>query len=234
MGSQQGGILSYCCGLPVSPSIRHVLLDGLHHWYIPVHTKRLALGIPRERFSASATSAFSTCGPDFQRHSLHTAQLGGGPSRWIPLPLSGLSSPHLQTPLPAAFLPSGYISRSYGGSVDLIRGFTKLPKGVGDRIYFSFSSVINGRARDKLLERLRAVPLERLLVESDQNSPAGVDPGLRAILEAVAEARGITVEEAAVATTNNFREFYGTCIERMEAVRTAVASDSRDGAAAAR
>ncbi|GLI64939.1 hypothetical protein VaNZ11_008340 [Volvox africanus] len=120
--------------------------------------------------------------------------------------------------------PPRIMLHSYGGSVDLIKGFTKLPKGVGSRIYFSFSSVINGRARDKLLERLRAVPLERLLVESDQNSPLGVDPGLRAILEAVAEARGIAIEDAAAATTNNFLEFYGTCIERMEATQTAVAS----------
>ncbi|GIM00902.1 hypothetical protein Vretimale_5797 [Volvox reticuliferus] len=33
--------------------------------------------------------------------------------------------------------PPKIMLHSYGGSVDLIRGFTKLPKGVGDRIYFS-------------------------------------------------------------------------------------------------
>lgn len=49
---------------------------------------------------------------------------------------------------------------SYGGSVDMITSFTKLPQ-VGDRFYFSFSSVINGRQRDKMIARIKAVPDDR-------------------------------------------------------------------------
>eukprot|EP00198_Chlamydomonas_reinhardtii_P014418 XP_001703755.1 predicted protein [Chlamydomonas reinhardtii] len=72
--------------------------------------------------------------------------------------------------------PPKIMLHSYGGSVDLVKGFTRLPGGLGERIYFSFSDVINGRKpgqRAKLLQRLAAVPAERLLLESDQNSPAG-------------------------------------------------------------
>ncbi|PNH03434.1 hypothetical protein TSOC_010501 [Tetrabaena socialis] len=110
---------------------------------------------------------------------------------------------------------------SYGGSVDLVRGFTCLPGGVGERVYFSFSSVINDRpgpARAKLLARLAAVPLSRLLIESDQNTPGAVDAGLLAILGAAAEARGMGVEEVAQATTANFRRFYGASLAAMAPV----------------
>lgn len=110
-------------------------------------------------------------------------------------------------------------SHSYGGSVDLVKGFTKLPKGVGDRIYFSFSAVINARgsgaAYGKLLERVRAVPERRLLVESDQCTAAAVDGGLYDMLGIVAEARGWSVERAAEVTTANFREFYAASLQAM-------------------
>ncbi|EFJ49275.1 hypothetical protein VOLCADRAFT_90028 [Volvox carteri f. nagariensis] len=146
--------------------------------------------------------------------------------------------------------PPKVMLHSYGGSVDLIRGFTKLPGGVGERVYFRrvdclpptrrfLKSTLHARAptptptptrclpaavsppssmaelATKLLERLRAAPLERLLVESDQCSPRRVDSGLRDILEAVAEARGISLEQAAAATSENFRTFYATSLERM-------------------
>ncbi len=46
--------------------------------------------------------------------------------------------------------------------------FCSLGKGIGPRIYFSFSSAINGRTPDKLRARIAAVPDDRLLLESDQ------------------------------------------------------------------
>ncbi len=54
-------------------------------------------------------------------------------------------------------------------------------------------------------------------MESDQNSPAAVDGGLREILAAVAEARGMALEEAAGATADNFRDFFATSLELMVA-----------------
>jgi hypothetical protein len=42
-------------------------------------------------------------------------------------------------------VPPAVMLHSFGGSTEVIRGFVKgLPGGVGARIYFSFSSVING------------------------------------------------------------------------------------------
>lgn len=69
--------------------------------------------------------------------------------------------------------------------------------------------------RDRLLERLRAVPIRRLLVESDESSPTRVDSGLLEVLRMVAEARDMSLEEAAAEAADTFRDFYGTCLEHM-------------------
>ncbi|KAG2449891.1 hypothetical protein HYH02_005413 [Chlamydomonas schloesseri] len=123
--------------------------------------------------------------------------------------------------------PPKIMLHSYGGSVDLIKGFTKMPGGLGERIYFSFSDVINGRKpgqREKLLERLAAVPAGRLLLESDQNSPAGIDSGLVDILGAVAEARGVSVDAAAEAAAATFRDFFDSCLSAMPTAAAAGAA----------
>ena len=76
--------------------------------------------------------------------------------------------------------PPRVMLHSYGGSADMLRAFLKLPT-VGGRFYFSFSHVINAdkekHAPAKLLERLRAVPDDRLLLESDRGSALDIDPG---------------------------------------------------------
>ena len=67
-------------------------------------------------------------------------------------------------------------------------------------------------------------------MESDQNSPTEVDAGLLSILALVAEARGMSLEEAAAATSDNFREFYAGSLERMgetEAAEDGVGGEGR-------
>jgi hypothetical protein len=63
--------------------------------------------------------------------------------------------------------PPAVMLHSYGGSPEEVARFVALP-GVGPRVFFSFSSAINGRNPDKLAARIRAVPDDRLLLESDQ------------------------------------------------------------------
>ncbi len=62
---------------------------------------------------------------------------------------------------------------------------------------------------------MRAVPEQRLLVESDQCTAAAVDGGLYDMLGIVAEARGWSLERAAEVTTANFREFYADSLPAM-------------------
>ncbi|MEW5300119.1 MAG: hypothetical protein WDW36_003073 [Sanguina aurantia] len=117
----------------------------------------------------------------------------------------------LQSRTPAT-LPPRIMLHSYGGSKEMVMAFTRL-KHVGSRVYFSFSSVVNGGGRggDKLLARIAAVPCDRLLLESDQTSPLVVDKALMEVAEIVAEARGWTVQEAQEICCANFREFYSGC-----------------------
>lgn len=63
--------------------------------------------------------------------------------------------------------PTKIMLHSYGGSVEEIPRFYKLP-GIGDRVYYSFSHAINHRTPDKLRARIAAVPDDKLLIESDQ------------------------------------------------------------------
>jgi TatD DNase family protein len=79
-------------------------------------------------------------------------------------------------------------------------------------LYVSFSGVVSFKKSDELREIAREVPLDRLLVETDApflapephrgrtNEPAYVVH----TVDAVAKARGITAEEIATATTENF------------------------------
>eukprot|EP00959_Pyramimonas_sp_CCMP1952_P465773 9488906-Pyramimonas_sp.AAC.1 len=72
--------------------------------------------------------------------------------------------------------PPKVMLHSFGGSHEMIKGFIKLPK-IGNRFYFSFSSAINATNLDKLVQRIQAVPDDRLLLESDQVSALAIDAG---------------------------------------------------------
>jgi Tat protein secretion system quality control protein TatD with DNase activity len=63
--------------------------------------------------------------------------------------------------------PPKVMLHSYGGSVEEIPRFCKIPN-IGSRFYFSFSHAINHRTPEKLRARVAAVPDDRLLLESDQ------------------------------------------------------------------
>lgn len=104
--------------------------------------------------------------------------------------------------------PPKVMMHSYGGSVDDIGKLLKV-KGVGGRFYFSFSAVINGRQLEKLMDRIRAVPDDRLLVESDEVVVGRMDGAMEEICGVVAEAKGWSRERVAEVTSENFAEFYG-------------------------
>ena len=129
---------------------------------------------------------------------------------------------------------------SYGGSADFAKSLLKLGGGLGARIYFSFSARINLRPpATKLAAVLAAVPLDRLLLESDDSDPAGGggeggDEGSRdragreaarhagalaqgalaqgallALAQRIAGAKGVSVGEVVRATRGNAERFFG-------------------------
>ena len=83
--------------------------------------------------------------------------------------------------------------------------------------YISVSGIITFKNAGDIRQVIRQVPLERLLVETDspylapvpyrgkQNQPAYV----REVCEYVAPLKGVSVEELAQITTNNFSNLFG-------------------------
>ncbi|MCK4609270.1 MAG: TatD family hydrolase, partial [Gammaproteobacteria bacterium] len=82
--------------------------------------------------------------------------------------------------------------------------------------YISFSGIVTFKNAEQLREIAKLVPLERMLLETDApylapvphrgkpNEPAYV----RHIAEYIAELRGISYQELAVVTSNNFMQLF--------------------------
>lgn len=127
-----------------------------------------------------------------------------------------LSDAHAEGPFPA-------ILHCYTGGMELAL------KAVELGLYVSFSGVISFKKSEELRDVARALPLDRLLVETDApylapvpfrgklNEPAYVVHTARAL----AEARGIEFEELAEATTDNFFRLFQK-VPREAAANTAV------------
>ena len=102
--------------------------------------------------------------------------------------------------------------------------FTESLKVAGEAMelgfYISFSGILTFKNAKQLKEVARAIPLERMLIETDSpylapvphrgkvNEPAYV----RHIAEEIALLRGITVDEVAQATTTNFCRLFNVSI----------------------
>jgi TatD DNase family protein len=82
--------------------------------------------------------------------------------------------------------------------------------------YISFSGIVTFKSAKDLQETCKQVPLERILIETDSpylapiphrgktNEPAWVSH----VAEFVANLKGVTVEELAKVTTNNFKTLF--------------------------
>jgi TatD DNase family protein len=109
-------------------------------------------------------------------------------------------------------LPAGGVVHSYSGSAELVRDYLKLGWS------FSFAGAVTRSNAKRPLDAARAVPLEHLVVETDAPfQPTGADArdrkrgdpaDLRQVVEALAIARGVDVEELAGRTTANARRIF--------------------------
>ncbi|KAG0749936.1 hypothetical protein G6F57_001053 [Rhizopus arrhizus] len=108
------------------------------------------------------------------------------------------------SPLP----PLRLCLHSYGGSPATLNQFIQLK---GFKVYVSFSVVINARLlpANKVIELIKAVPDDRLLIESDINTPKGLDECMIEIIRIVAETRQWTIEQVVQTTHKNWLEFVG-------------------------
>ncbi|KAI8377963.1 TatD family [Radiomyces spectabilis] len=96
---------------------------------------------------------------------------------------------------------------SYGGSAATIAQFMQLK---GYEVYVSFSTAINGRLpQKKMTDLIKAVPKDRLLLESDLNKPEGLDDSMTAIARLVSKVHEWTLEETVQQTFENWHYFIG-------------------------
>ncbi|KAJ2808796.1 Cut9-interacting protein scn1 [Coemansia guatemalensis] len=107
----------------------------------------------------------------------------------------------------AQALPPRIMLHSYSGSPDMLEQIF-LKGELGKRVYVSFSSLVNGRNREKSTQCIRAVTAQRLLVESDVHNARAAGPALDEAVSLVAEARGWSLDEAHAALARNSREFF--------------------------
>jgi Tat protein secretion system quality control protein TatD with DNase activity len=75
------------------------------------------------------------------------------------------------------------------------------------KVYMSFSVAINGRLGNKLLQLIEKIPDDRLLIESDYNSPSGIDDAMVDICKVVAKAKKWSIEQVVQTTRRNWLEF---------------------------
>ncbi|KAI8077926.1 TatD family [Gilbertella persicaria] len=95
---------------------------------------------------------------------------------------------------------------SFGGSPATITQFMELK---GFEFYVSFSVAINAQhlPAHKMQALIQAVPEDRLLIESDLNTPEGIDICMVDIVKIVAEARGWSIEQVVNITNKNWKRF---------------------------
>lgn len=114
--------------------------------------------------------------------------------------------------LPLDAWPPKVMLHSYGGSAEMVPTFAGLPRAdkdaAGGRVYFSFSAAIGAYNPSKMAALIRAVPDDRLLIETDLIAVAPMNDALCAVVHMVAEAKAWDVEHTVEQTWANFHEFY--------------------------
>lgn len=106
--------------------------------------------------------------------------------------------------------PRGGVVHSYSGGVDLVRRFLPHP------LFFGFAGPATWPNARRVRAAIQAVPLDRLLAETDapDQAPEGRRPGrsepayVAEIVAALASLRGESVAEVAAATAGNARRLF--------------------------
>jgi len=102
--------------------------------------------------------------------------------------------------------PPAIMMHSFGGTTDAMKRMINL-KGIGRRVYFSFSTGINMRS-PKTEGVIENIPSDRLLIETDIDTPIHVEEQLQSICSIVARVRGWTHEQTASIIKENSNRFF--------------------------
>ncbi|XJO71034.1 hypothetical protein BDV3_000621 [Batrachochytrium dendrobatidis] len=105
--------------------------------------------------------------------------------------------------------PPAIMMHSFTASKEIGQSLVKLPH-IGSRFYFSFSTIVNARGK-KFEDRVRSIPHDRILIESDVSNAADEMSAMQSICQSVADIRGWTMLETAQKTTANANAFLRSC-----------------------
>ncbi|KAJ3081413.1 hypothetical protein HK102_002358 [Quaeritorhiza haematococci] len=123
--------------------------------------------------------------------------------------VSSSSTPKDSTPSSTPVFNVGNIMlHSYSGSPDTLKMLLRL-RHVGPRIYCSVSYFVNGRNLAKGIERIKAIPDDRILIESDLGDIDRVEGAIVEVVRMVSEAKGWSVDETLERTYANAMRFLG-------------------------
>ena len=198
---------------------------GLHPQALPdLSPEALSAGLAQlpARAEALGAVAVGECGfdretarrgvPFEEQARVLDAQLGVAEELDLPVILHvlgahGAALAHLERRGP---LPAGGVLHSYSGPAELVPRYLRLG------LFVSFAGAVTRPGARRPAQAVRAVPQERLLLETDapDQTPYGATSGrnepaeLTRILAAVAVARGEAVEAVARYTTQNARALY--------------------------
>lgn len=216
-------LLGWAAGRPTTggPEIRVAL--GIHPQLLPVldprdderHLDRLEALLAR-----GAATAIGECGldgpsisgaPMERQVAVLRAQLSLARRFGLPVLLHCLRA---HDPLLALLgeesLPAGGVLHSYSGSAEQVRAYLRYP------LHFSMAGPITYERARKPVLAVRAIPRERLLVETDapDQTPrpfqGRCEPAhLTRVVDAVAQALGVEAGEVAAVSSHNARELFG-------------------------
>jgi TatD DNase family protein len=110
-----------------------------------------------------------------------------------------------KTGLDTSLCPPSIMLHSFSASSQISDALVKLPS-IGSRFYFSFSHLVNSRS-PKCLERIKAIPEDRILLESDVHSTLAVDEAMNQIIDLVSLARSWTRDYTIERTVQNTMRF---------------------------
>lgn len=104
-------------------------------------------------------------------------------------------------------MPPAVMLHSFGGKSDMIKSLLAL-QAISDKFYFSYSTVINGSNMETLRSNIAATPEDKLLIESDWNSPGPSREGMEEIVQLVSEVKKWTIQQTLGVTSQNARRFF--------------------------
>ena len=106
-------------------------------------------------------------------------------------------------------LPPRIYFHAFGGKAATVTQLTKsLEKTKNVKIYFGFAPIVNFES-PKTVEVIKAVGLERLVLETDHEDASSVSSSMKMGVQLISQALGVTKDELVTRTNQNVQDLYG-------------------------